>query len=318
MLFTSVSGCTLALGFLLSAPSAALAQMTPILRSDIRAATAPNYGCDGWHTGSEGIYYRQTRITSGSPSGRDSIRFEAIGTTRNDVQFQWGCLFDSSLEPTPPQGATRYVRWRVKVISPVYWYSNWAGGSSTGDKMFILGNNCENSPYMPTRMIVKDGTTGPSFNNPMLGISQNIGPGSGDRAIPIDQWANVQFRIRSSSSADTSDGRVDLYINNNNEASPTASGTGILIKTAGWGRNTCSTSWMLWGNGSFRAMATGGSHRLEIADFEYDDQFDPSWAIGSAGGSALPSPPTNLRILSSLLSLPFGALGFIVLWRRKQ
>jgi hypothetical protein len=303
---------------MLTAPSEVAAQMTPILRSDIRADTAPNYGCDGWNSQAEGTYYRLTRISGGSPSGRDSLRFEAIGTTRDDVQFHWGCFFQSSLEPTPPQGATRYVRWRLKVLSPVYWYSNYSGGTSTGDKMFILGNTCENSPYMPTRVIASERTTSPSFNNPMLGMSQNIGPGTGERPIPVDQWVSVQFRIISSSTDSTSDGRLDMYLNNNNQGSPTASGTGILIKTAGWGTNTCSESWMLWGNGSFRAMAPNGSHRVEIADFEYDDQFDPNWAIGSQSGSSQPSAPSNLRIISSLLSLPVGALGIVIFRRQKR
>ncbi len=313
-----VFGSVLSFGLVASAPSKALAQTTPILRSDIRATTAPNYGCDSWHSESEGTYYRMTRITGGSPSGRDSLRFEAIPTSRSDVQFQWGCVFDASLEPTPPQGATRYARWRIKVLSTVAWKSLWAGGSSTGDKMFILGNNCESSPYMPTRVIVKDQTTGPSYSNPTLGLYQNIGPGTGDRPIPVDQWVNVQYRIRSSSSASTSDGRLDIYINNNNEGAPTASGTGINLKTSGWGRNTCQNSWMLWGNGSFRALATGGSHRVEIADFEYDDQFDPNWSIGSPSGSTQPTAPTGLRILSGIFSLPVGALGIVLFWRQRR
>jgi hypothetical protein len=330
-LITSALGYTLALGLVVTAPSEVAAQssqMTPILRTDIRAATAPNYGCDSWDYSNVNRWWRLTLIPGGSPSGRDALRFEGIRTTEigNDG---WGCRFDASMEPTPRQGSIRYARWRIKYVNPINWRSDASAtegavpnNRTAPDKLFILGNTCESSAYQPTRVILWQYAEAPSRSQPLLNFTQNIGPGTGFRQVPGNTWLNIQVKIVSSSTESASDGSLHLYVNNNNEGSPTASGTGIRIRTAGWGRNTCASSHVVWGDGSYNPLSAADpttSNITELADFEYDDQFDPGWAIGSSTSSG-PSAPTNLRILSSasLVLLPTGALGLVFVSRRKK
>jgi hypothetical protein len=315
-LFKFIFGAATGFALALATPSDVAAQMTPILRSNISAATAPNYGCDLWDHSLEGRSYRYTRLPAASPSGSDAMRVTAIDAG-DSGQVGFGCAFNQSLEPSPPQGAVRYARWRLRFPSPINWTSNYPtpGANSAGGKMFILGNSCERDPYMPTRIILTNQATGVGRNTPHLMLAQNIGPQTGWLQVNANQWLNVQIRITSSTTATRSDGRLDLYINNNNQGSPTGSVTGVHIKTAGWGRTAgCGDSFLLWGSGAFNVLATGGTYVQDMADFEYDDQFDPNWNIGGASGSG-PAPPYNLRILSSLA--PFGVLGFALRRRKK-
>jgi hypothetical protein len=313
------------------APVAAVAQTTPILRSDIRAATAPNYGCDGWDYSQQGLWWTMSLIPGGSPSGNDSLRIRALPT--NDAGNRgWGCRFAQTMEPSPPQGSVRYARWRIKYISPVNWRSDscavppcTANNRTTPDKLFILGNTCEAAPHQPTRIIYWQNAAAPSRSQPLNILSQNIGqtgPPSGGQtgffSVPIDTWLNIQIRIESSSTTTAFDGRLSAWVNNNNIAAPTvATPRDTQIRTSGWGRNTCSASHIVWGDGSYNPLTDDDSTAnavQEIADFEYDDAFDPNWAIG------VPGAPTNLRVIpggENLALLPLGVLGVVLLRRRK-
>lgn len=268
-------------------PSGTLAQRTPIVKSDIRAATAPNFGCDVWDRTNEGAWYTLKLVPGGSPSGKDSLRFEGI-PTKALGDHGWGCSFSNSLEPSPKQGAARYARWRVKYVSPVNWRSDNRGGRFSAnrrtapDKQFILGNTCEHAPYAPTRVILWQYAAPPDRKKPLLALTQNIGDGTDFLPVPVDTWLNVQIRIQSSSTDAASDGTLSIYVNNNDVNKPTASEKGLHVRTAGWGPDTCQGSMIVWGDGSYNPLSAEDpttSHIMELADFEYDDEFDASWSI---------------------------------------
>lgn len=299
--------------------------MVPILRSNISAATAPNYGCDLWDTPDLNNWYTFSLQPGASPSGNDAIRFTAIRTTLLGDNG-WGCSFSRSLEPSPAQGSVRYARWRMRYVGPVNWRSDNRLGSyeannrTAPDKMFILGNTCENGSMQPTRVILWQYAQAPSRSVPILRFTQNIGPGPELTNVPVNIWLNVQLKIVSSSSAGAADGSLSIYINNNNESAPTRSAGGIQIKTVGWGRNAgCTGSHILWGDGSFNPLSAADSTAravTDLADFEYDDQFDPQWAIGAP---AMPSAPTNLRIIPAEASVAGPALlAMMLLLRRRK
>jgi hypothetical protein len=112
----------------------------------------------------------------------------------------------------------------------------------------------------------------------------------------MDRWLSVQIRIESSSTSSAYDGRLSVWIDNNNVIKPShATAKDILIKTAGWGRDTCSGSHIVWGDGSFGALTPNdpsASVIINLADFEYDDEFDPDWSIGRPGKASHQTPTT--------------------------
>jgi hypothetical protein len=127
----------------------------------------------------------------------------------------------------------------------------------------------------------------PKRDRPLNILTQNIGNGTGYFEVPINDWYSVQIRITSSSTETASNGALHVYINTNNEDRPTASRKGVRINTHGWGRNTCRGSHIVWGDGSYNPLTDDdvtANAVVEIADFEYDDQFDPNWAIGVGVG----------------------------------
>jgi hypothetical protein len=239
-------------------------------------------------------YYTRTRIPAGSPSGSDAVQFTFLPTTATNLDFGygWGLTRASALTPVP-QGAARFIRWRLKINAPVNWRT--ASDSRWASKIVILGNNCENTTHQPTRVIqMLRGPGGNVWDQAILNSSQNIDTGGISDAgpydpLPIGRWINIQLRVQSSSTTSTPDGRISLFIDNNNETSPTMqSRQGFVLKTSGWSPTTCDSSWMAFGSSSREVMA-GANLSFQVADFEYDDAFDPRWAPPS------PLAPLALR-----------------------
>jgi hypothetical protein len=323
----------LALSAVLTGFVDASAQTTPIYRSNFDSGAKP-FGFHSWDDRVEDLpqntrrYYRQQLVPGLSPSGHAALRITAL-RVGGAGDAGWGGRFNGEAT-APPQGAVRYARWRIRYISPINWRSDSCAtppncGSNvrtTPDKLFILGNTCENSPYQPTRIIYWQYADYPNRANPLANFSQNIGPSAGGfMPLGVDTWLNVQVEIRSSSSTTAGDGQLKVWVNRNDYSNPNQdSGRSIPIKTAGWGRNTCSSSHIVFGDGSYNPLSTDGATNAvqEIADFEYDDQFDPQWAIGAAG---MPSRPSNFRVTPgpmALSLLPAGMIGLVLMRRQKR
>lgn len=299
------------------------AQMTPIYQSNFNTGAKP-FGFHSWDDRVENLpqnpvnrrYYDQVVVPGITPVGGTALRIIArpIGGAGD---AGWGGRFNGEAT-APPQGASRFARWRIRYVSPINWRSDSCAvppncGSNvrtTPDKLFILGNTCENSPHQPTRIIYWQYADYPARANPLANFSQNIGPSAGGfMALGIDTWLNVQVEIQSSSTINTSDGRLKVWVNRNDYNNPNQdSGRTILIRTSGWGRNTCSSSHIVFGDGSYNPLTNQDSSAnavQELGEFEYDDQFDPNWNRTGSPTPGTPSRPTNLRVVPSILALVF-------------
>jgi len=301
------------------------AQTTPLFRMDCgsNGSNWPQCGFDVYDTNAT-QYYRRSRVPAGSPSGSDATQFDWTPTTATNLDFGygWGLTNAGRLAPVP-QGGVRYIRYRLRINAPVNWRT--ASDTRWASKIVILGNTCENGTHMPTRVIQMLRSHGDSiWDRTYLDFSQNIdtgGPGAAGPygVLPVGQWINIQLKIQSSSTTSNADGRLSVYYNNNNEGAPTMrSSSGIVLKTSGWSPSTCSGSHMIFG-GSAREVMAGANLSFQVADFEYDDAFDPNWDLGSAGGSASsPAAPSGLRIVSGAGILPLGAVLSLLGYRLRR
>jgi hypothetical protein len=302
-------GVLLVLGGLATTADAQ-SQTTPFFRMDCgtNGSNWPQCGFDVSDT-SATQYYRRTRVPAGSPSGSDAVQFDFIPTTATNLDFGYGwALSRASALPPAPQGQARYIRYRVRVLSPLNAMNN--SDSRWASKLVILGNNCESGTHQPTRVIGFLDTGGNSdYTRMFTRAGQNIGPSSVNLPLALGQWMDIQIKAQSSSAASATDGYVALYVNNNNEATPTGRSPNISLRTSGWSPSTCPASWMAFGS-SAREIRTGAVLAFQLADFEYDDAFDPNWDIGGGSGQSGPAAPQGLRILSSgaVGVLPIGAV----------
>lgn len=249
--------------------------MAVLLRSIIDADHAPLYGFDEFNDGDDAIDRAITlsRVSGGSPAGTDSLRWVGIGTGAN-LQFDCYFYFASSL-PTVPQGSVRYLRYRLKIRTPVSWASDFNGtnANSAGGKMVILGNTGGSNG----RIIHSIGAPFPERNQPYVDLDENVnGLGISASNLTLNVWHHLQMRLQSSSTSVATDGALALYVDNNVEGSPTDSASGFDLPTASWG----DTQYQLtFGFAAFNELANGGSFDVEMADFEYADSFDSGWAL---------------------------------------
>jgi hypothetical protein len=258
---------------------------TPIFRMNCGTGGSSYPACGFEHQGGDTQYYTMTRLPGGSPSGSDAIQLDLIPTTE-------GRQFDITWAQAPEtnaiaQGSVRYIRYRIQIVGPVDWRSSYndpQGMNRLGTKHAVLGNLCERAPYGPTRVISNIGSSTGTPATVFWRTEQNIaGPPSRFDISPIvpDVWHNVQIKIQSSSTRSTADGMLYQYIDaaNQSESTPTAqSSGGFVLSTAGWTRaEGCADSGIFFGGAAMSTLAPGGHAAFRIADFEYDDAFDPNW-----------------------------------------
>ena len=288
------------------------AQTTPIFRMDcgVNGSEYPLCGFDVYDTAAA-QYYRRTRVPAGSPSGNDAVQFDWIPSTNTNVDFGygWGLTRASALPPVP-QGAARYIRYRVRILAPLN--ARTLSDSRWASKVVLFGNNCENAPHQPTRVIGFHDTGGGSdYTRMFVRAGQNIGPSTANLPLVAGSWMNIQIKAQSASTTSATDGYVALYLNNNNEGAPTDRAAGIPLRTSGWSPSTCAASWTAFGS-SAREITAGSTLSFQLADFEYDDAFDPNWSLNTGGGSAVsPAAPTGLRIMSGA-AVPFLPVGAVL------
>lgn len=265
--------------------ASASAQMTPIKRWTI--GPGPSFGCpENFSAPMNGRWYDLAVLPGASPSGADALRITTRPTSETGDRG-WGCAFRPETAPIP-DGSVRYARWRQRFVPPVDLRSDSsaagprANARTTFDKLFIAGNlSGDNS-----RMIYHIDAPAPDRNAPVGRITQGTGS-TAPRAfgtLPVGQWNHIQIKIVSGRN-----GAAYQYINNNNEARPDTQEVNISIGTRGWGPG-CPDCFFLFGDGSFNAPSNNPPGRgvMDLADFEWDDEFDPQWARGA--GTPPPSP----------------------------
>lgn len=301
--------CGLAVA-LLGTPTLASAQMTPIARLDCTAATFPSCG---WGNRPDTAYATKRLVASAGPQGQDAVQFDLIpSSSHSQFYLGWGTSI-----PVAPQGSTRYIRLRIRFLTPMNLSGNPPEGSWT-DKFIILGDGSDAS----SRVIVEL-RPGASAGAITTRIQRNI-DGDPNRTQPVDLplgvWNSLQYEVRSSSSSGASDARLRFWLNgaNSNYGAPTAQSGAFALFTHQWSNLNIG----YYSNGS---LSPSGRLSFQIASAEFDDQFDSNWGSGSGSGGSgggggtvnPPSAPNNLRLLStSFLALPVVAM--LGLWPRRR
>lgn len=283
------------------------AQTTPLLATDFDAPSP--YGADSFtDTGTASGYWTLEIVPGGSPSGNSSLKVTFLQVDCVPVcQRQFGPRWTSSLPAAPAQGATRYVRFRMKIYDNglMNWRSDaTASGESPNnrsapDKLFILGNlsgGCGGNDT--SRVITHLRAPYPDRDYPLIKTEQ--GTFSGGEAqterLGVDSWLSIQIKIKSSSTTTAADAEISTYVNNDNESEPDHEFDGEVITTNGWGTAGCGNSQIVFGDGSGNSLSDQDptSYAVyELADFEFDDEFDDGW-FGDLSGVDTTDPVVTI------------------------
>lgn len=148
------------------------------------------------------------------------------------------------------QGATGLLAgvWRNKVLI-VNDYS------SPASSRFNMNFDCERSPLQYRWRLAKGGGVDLA-NTPYAPVTT--------------AWVDVQVELQYSSAANVADGAYRVWIDSNVRAAPTAAMTGILLHA------DVDPGYVQFGAYFNNGLFSDGSIGWEHADFQIDDQFDPS------------------------------------------
>jgi hypothetical protein len=258
-----------ALAVLLALATAVLQAQT-ITPLAVLNCTSTNFPSCGWGHWGNNPHHTLTRVGNGA-------RFTLTpGSATQLTQFYmgWGTNI-----PQATLGQSRFIRLRLRVIGPV----NPAGVEDVWtDKFIILGDNGDT----PGRVIIE---LRPTLQDNALEtrIQKNI---AGDEArtplltLPIDQTVSLQYEARSGSN-----GRVAVWMNNNNFATPTRVSPTFNLEALAWNN-------IRVGFYSNASLASNGRITFEVTDVVIDDAFDPNWHGSQPPPSSAPAPPTALRL----------------------
>ncbi len=268
----------------LAIPSCAWAQLFAMDCSG--GAGTPNCNFDSY---TSHALVTKSKETANCPSGGDSIRF-VLATTGVHSQPHWG--LSKTVTDTTAQGATRYYRLRIRYNGATDFSGNMGPWYS---KSVIWGTDTVGGGG---RVIVWTGVGSIDNTTPTYWISKNVGTKAASNLSITNGWDNVQVRLRASSVAGVSDGRVDLWINsaNTSESTPTASVTGLDLDLTGannWAPGTVGIGF--GGDVDQTTLAAGGHVDLNICDVQYATAFDTTWNSPSGGGGGSATGPARPR-----------------------
>jgi hypothetical protein len=285
---------------LLACAAPASAQMTPIFRMNC-GATGANYPLCGWSVAvgdnTRGVYWNRSWVNGAGPNGEGVVQFDHVATsTVTEYYSGWS----RQGLPQVSQGSTRYLRFKIKFLSPTNLPAALTSKSGWGGKFIILGDGADWSPAPErTRFIANLREHLGDRANWMFRSEMNIDTHRTDHGpVSKDVWHSIQIKIRSSATTSSGDGYLYFYLDgaNANENTPTVQSASGQINTDGWHATL--------GLGYYHlTLGPGGRASYQIAAFEYDDQFDPNWHTGGGGGGGgtptAPGAPANVRIIGA-------------------
>lgn len=251
---------------------------TPLFQMVVNADEYPLCGFDNGSTSGSApnnVPHTKTLVTNGTgPGGRNYVRVTFTPSSTLVSAKAWGWSLNHStwmaIEPSISQGATRYLRYRFRVPTPFDWAPT--SGGAPGNK-FIDFSVFESNSRSVTQLW-GDRVAGE------LDIEMYRGGGGGPgyrvNDLALDTWHHIQAKMVTSSTAVATDGALHLYVNNDVEASPTGSATGIAWDIAGFPGSTSSGAETYIGS-TMDSIDTGRSFTIDFCDFEYDDEFDTNW-----------------------------------------
>jgi hypothetical protein len=256
-------------GLMALSASNADAQMTPIVRMNCGTGGAAFPQCGATRTvgnNSVGSQWQRAYIAA-----EDAVEIYMVPGASGEGYYGWQWSGFSA----PAAGATRVLRAKIKVISPVNW-GDW------GDKFMVVGDVSNDAP---NRII---STMSMYQGRPHLNVDKNIDGRYAYGFLTPDQYTAIQI-VASPSAVGASTYSFKYYVN------------GALVSTSA-AFTINPAQWRDFNIGYYGQYGSGGHVRVRFKDVEFDDQYDPNYHTGSGGGggggTTAPNAPTNVRIIS--------------------
>ena len=256
-------------------PLAASAQMTPIVRMDCQGGAAfPQCGANRT-VGNDSVADRNPAVVKWERryiAAENAVEIHMMPSASGEGYYGW----QWSGFATPPAGATRVLRARIKVVSPINW-SQW------GAKFMVVGDvsNDSNNRIISTMSMYQ--------GRPHLNVDKNIDGRYAFGFLTPDQYTSVQI-VAAPIAAGSSTYNFKFYVN----GALQQTSTNFTINPA---------SWRDFNIGYYGQYGNGGHVRVRFKDVEFDDQYDPNYHAGGSSGPVPPPPstpsaPQNVRIIS--------------------
>jgi hypothetical protein len=277
---------------LLSFSGQAVAQMTPLGSLN---CTSDNYPeCGGWGAVPTSAYFTRRFLPGIGPQGQNVVEFSHTPVDHHAQYYNgwWGPQF-----PNPAQGAVRYLRIRMRPVGAI----RLEGVEDVWTDKFIIVADGDNPMG---RVICHLRDNGRTTDNVGIGCSRNIdgypSATNGGVPLPSDTWSSLQFEFKSSSTTSSGNGSLKIWRDNDNYGAPSVQSGAFQLNTTNWGRVSVG----FYANATLRS---GSRFVYQIADIQWDDEFDSHWAGASSGGGGTggggsqqtaPAAPANLRLIA--------------------
>jgi hypothetical protein len=208
-----------------------------------------------------GTHFTRELLPKGGPQGQAAVRLTALPNQTG--QFNWGNR--GNIVPADAvDGESRFYRFRMRLNGNnrgVDWNSG-AGPATMQNKLLIIGQGCGRECRVILTYQADQGGIR-NFRVQMDGGGDPADTGSYKNGM----WLDVQLEVVTS---DRKKGIYRLWVNSNKQTSPTAESRNIPLE----GRNHK----YVWLGGFMNdGLMAGGSHTLDLADFEIGTAFDPAW-----------------------------------------
>ncbi len=267
-----------------------------LFRADFNDALFPLYGFNSAMDVTE--RWQRRPLAGQGPDGTDAAELQQlyVASLQNAGSFyggEFGWGWDVGNLPPVAQGGTRFWRFRIRWSRD----TNWRGKSSS---------NGEPLPYMHTKLLIASNGCGtdcrviieteprhsPTDGTIKFYLALDGGQGQVQTPyFPAYQWLNVQIEADSSSTDSTADGRLKIWINNNNYASPTAVTSNMVIDSNGWDH-------VRLGAYNNQAIQPDGVNKIQYSAFEIASAFDSTWHRQTSSSTPVaPAAPTGLHIV---------------------
>lgn len=245
---------------------------TPIFRMDCGADGESYPVCGFTNTkGDEylGAFWERAYVPAAGPEGQGVVQFDHLESAV-DAEYYAGWEWQDA--PDVEQGATRYLRFKLKLLSPILWHGPAGPEQRFGGKFIILGDHGDDW----TRVISNVRSAPENTGQVIFRTERNIAGAPlrmDSEPLQPDVWHAIQIKVRSSTSLESGDGHLYMYIDGDNasESSPTIESSGDdQINSYGW-HETLGFGFY------FQALGVGGHAAYQVVDFEYDDEFVSNW-----------------------------------------
>jgi hypothetical protein len=259
-----------------SAPSGGTG--SPFFQMDYSAGAFP---LGGW-TSIHQDYSRYTRTYAPSigPSGQNGYRLTQIPSGPTGGDNYWNS--DRSFTGAPfVYGDNAYLRWRFRWIPGTdcrAYHQDGSGGWQMWRNKILILNDGE--ARTNARFVLGMACGYPQDNPPagmeptyLWSIQKDGGVDIAETTqIPVTtNWQDIQVEIQYSSASNVADGGYRLWVNNNNQNSPTIQRTGIIMNAH------ANPGFVRFGAYFNNNMRDDGHLGWEHVDFQIDDDFDSTW-----------------------------------------